>query len=70
MSGQAEQLQQAVAFFRLEAGKRTQAPSVTSLPARKPAARNTNPPKARPRVAGNLALVEEVRVDESQFTKF
>jgi hypothetical protein len=40
------------------------------MPAPKPADRTARPSKARPRIAGNLALVEDVQVDESKFTKF
>jgi len=69
MSGQAEQLQQAIAFFKVDGG----GAEVVQLVAKKPAKVGAKPAvvkRAAPKVAGNLALAPEAEVDEAQFTKF
>jgi methyl-accepting chemotaxis protein len=68
MSSQAEQLQQAMAFFKLDSGAGAE---VLNLPSRKAAPRPARAAmRSQPRSNGNLALVADAEVDESQFIKF
>ena len=69
MSGQAEQLQQLMAFFKVDAGGGAQ---VLKFSAHKPAAA-AKAAVAKPaalRVAGNLALAASAEPSEAQFAKF